>query len=359
MIRAHSEVMAKTTTALDDATINDLARHEGSPAISIVFPLGRQTPGSTADPERIRAVGNQVRNELARALPSDNAERLSERVDAALLSIDLLHPRDAIGVFVADDLASVIPLDATVKSRIVVGDHFAVRELLHTAELTRLVHVIVVARGKTRCIDIRGEDAVEQFAFGFPVEVEAPTEADARRRNYPKGEREHLEEAEFVFRAVVDALADLGKDAPAPVVLVGTPRNIAFFDKIAGGAFDVAGRVIGDHEHDSIKHIAKLARAELEVRRHDQVVGLCADVHDAIGTGAVGGLAGVAAAVQMGRGRLLLVETDYQSNVGVDGHRVDRVEEAVREAVCHGGEVVEVDQGLLTDLGCIALFTRY
>ncbi len=348
-----------TTTTVDDDMINELARHEGFPAISILVPLDRRQPGNADDAERVRTVANQVAVELSRALPAADAERMMERVEDALGSIDLGHPHEAVGVFVAEGFTSVVALDIPVQPQVSVEHHFVVRDLLAGAAFTRPARIVVLSRGKTRCIDVRGTDATERFDTRFPVEVEAPSEADPQRRNYPIGEREHAEEAEFVFRAVVDALANLDKREQAPIVLVGTSRNVAYFETVAGRTFEIVGRVVGNHEHDSIELIVQVARLELDARRHDRVIRVCADMHDAIGTSAVAGLAGVSAAARTGRGRVLLVETDYRSRVVVDGRRVDRVEETIREVVCHGGGVVEVDPGLLTDLGCIALFTRY
>jgi hypothetical protein len=252
----------------------------------------------------------------------------------------------------------------------VVAERFAIRGLLTALSRSSNARGVVLSRTKTRCVDLTGRTAVERHDFGFPVEVEAPVEADAPHRDFPLDEHEHAEAAKFVFRAVDDAPRSLQRNDERPLVLLGAVRDLAYFDEVTAQHESIIGRVQGDYERATVGTIADLMLPILEQHRRDREQQACDDAREAIGRGAVAGIPQAWAAARAGRGRVLVVEEPlrYPARVvddALEGARADdpdafdAVEDTIEEVIRHGGEVVVVPGDSLTDLAGIALLTRY
>jgi hypothetical protein len=228
----------------------------------------------------------------------------------------------------------------------------------------------VLAQHRTRCVDIAGEQAVDRHDHGFPVEVEPPTESDTPHRDFPLDEHEKAEAAKFVFRAVDAALRRIEQDDDRPLVLLGTERDLAYFDEVARKNRRVLGRVHGNREGTSAVEIARLVRPivdEEDLRTQRRVAD---EARDAIGSHAVSGIVDVWQAARVGRGQRLVVESGYRYPAHLvddvlapapdgDPGAVDAVEEAIREVIRHDGDVMFVGAGTIADLDHVVLVTRY
>jgi hypothetical protein len=350
-------------------SIKDLVRLHQAPAVSIVCPLDARRPGNEHDPAVLRELRNEAVDNVTALLQGSAADSLVARIDEALGSIDLEHPGAGVAVLVSPDVSQVIALDVPVEPRVVVGERFAIRDLVSAVSRSARARIIVLSQQKSRCFDLSGAEIVERLDFGFPVEVVPPTETDTPHRDFPLDEHEHAEAAKFVFRAVNHALGALARQDPRPLVLVGVERDLAYFDQVADLRADVAGRVHGNHQRDTPEAISLLVQPVLAEREHQQQREACDEVREAIGAHAVSGIADTWLAARTGRGHRLVVENEYcfparlvegELEAAPEGAETrDAVEDIVEEVIRHDGDVVFVPAGSLTDLAHIALLTRY
>ena len=187
---------------MDRATVKQLAQLKEVPAISILCPLDARRPGGAQDSAVLAKLRDRAVENVNRVLHGRAAASLIERIDEAVGSVDLHHPTQGVAVLVSPNVSRVIGLDAPVGPHVVVGERFAIRDLVTAMLRIKCARIVVLSLAKTRCIDLTGDHAVERTDFGFPVEVVPPTEADAPHGDFPLSEREHAEAAKFVFRAV-------------------------------------------------------------------------------------------------------------------------------------------------------------
>ena len=143
-----------------------------------------------------------------------------------------------VALFAGTDITHVVPLEVTVEPRIVVGERFALAELV--TDNAREVHarVLVLSLAKTRCIDVTRRIACERHDAGFPIEVEAPTREETPHRDFALDEHEHEEAARYVLRAVDAALKKVHEADPRPIVLMGAERDLSYWDEVSTIAGD-------------------------------------------------------------------------------------------------------------------------
>jgi hypothetical protein len=353
-----------------ERAMKELLETGGEPAVSILCPLDTRRPGNPRDPRVLANLRDRAADRVASTLDGPAASSLISRIDDSIASIDLAHPSPSVAVLVAPEITRVLPLDEVVEPRVTVGRSFATHDLV--AALARHIRgrALVLAQTNTRCIDVTGHELFEHRDEVFPVAVEPPTEADAPHRDFPLDEHEHAEAVKFVFRAVDHALGALQKRDARPLVLMGTERDLAYFEGVTNYRTHVVGRVYGSHERDTLDEIGALTRSVLAEHAEAQQQATCDDLREALGTGAVSGIADVWKVARDGRARVLVVEDGYRFDaIVVDGELVaapngdasafDAVDDAVDAVIRQGGEVVPVSAGRLGDLGGIASLLRY
>lgn len=352
---------------MDRQTVRELAGIDEQPAVSILCPLDARRPGNQQDSVVLAKLRDDAVESVNRVLQGPAASSLVARIDEAVGSVDLRHPSHGIAILVSANVSSVFALDTPVGPHVVVGKRFAIYDLVTAMSRRRSARVLVLSLAKTRCIDLTGEGVVERRCFGFPVEVVPPTEADTPHGDFPLSEHERAEAAKYVFRAVDDALGALRQDDPLPLVLVGTTRDLAYFDEVTEAHEATIGRVAGNYERSSLEEIAHVVGPALEAYEVRATQRVCDEVRERIGTHAVSGIVETWLAARAGRGHQLVVEDGYSYPARVVGETLqvasvggfDAVADSVEEVLRHGGDVVVGPTGSLSDLGHIALLARY
>jgi hypothetical protein len=366
---ADLECVRTRGASIDRAFVKELAELDDAPAISILCPLDSHRPGNAQDPIVLSQLRDRAVEDVEQVLSGSAAASLIARIDEAVGAIDLQHPNRGVAVFVSANVCRVIGLDAPVGPHVVVGRRLSIRDLVTTLSRTKPARVVVLSQAKTRCVDIIGGDATEHLDDGFPVEVAPPTEADAPHGDFPMSEREHAEATKFTFRAVDRALGAIQRHGWRQLVIVGTERDLAYFDEVTRERETVVGHIAGNHERDTPDELARLVRAVIEDVQARECERACGEAREAIGTHALSGIANVWSAARSGRGQRLLVEDGYCYPSRVSGTLTaapdakdgafDAVSDTVEEVIRHDGDVVGVPPQSLADLGYIAMLTRY
>jgi len=355
---------------MNKEALEQLAKLRGAPAVSILCPLDTRRPGNPHDTATLATLRDRAAEQVRATVEKGAATSTMSRVDDALASLDLQHPPPGVAVFVSTDVSQVVPLDTSVDPEVVVGERFAIRGLLTAVLQSPRVRVVALSQTGARCIDLTGSNATERLDHGFPLEVHAPVEADAPHRDFPLDEHEHAEAAKFALRAVAKALRALQRHDDRPLVLLGAERDLAYFDEITDEGASVIGRVHGDYEREAATAIAEIVRPALDAYQHERQQLAGDEVREAIGSRAVAGVTQTWTAARAGRGHRLVVEQSLRFPAHVVGEALeaarpdesdvfDAVEDTIEEVIRHGGDVIVVPQDCLSDVGRIALLTRY
>jgi hypothetical protein len=346
-------------TAMNIADIKELAQVRGNPAVSILCRLDRRRPGNLEDPRRLDAFRKKAIDTVLRTHDEREVGPLLQRIEAAVDSIDLAHPSDAIAILVTADESHVLTLPFPVFSRVVVDDTFATRDLVNGVEQMLSARVLVLAADRARCFEMTGDSLREVYGHGFPLHISPSVQEDTPHRDLPIGEHEQMEAHQYVLRAVDAGLAELQTRDHRPIVVVATVRELAYFDEVTRFAKDVIGRVHGNHVDDTVTGIEHVVQPTLTAelaRRSDDAVRRA---NEAVGRGAATRFAKVAAAARTGRGRELIVEEDFHVETATTEGPDDPVDEVIQAVLTHDGQVTTVPPGALADHGGIVLILRY
>jgi hypothetical protein len=352
------------------AMTRDLAAASG-PSVSVVCPLDHLSPGNPVDDQVLAELRDAAVARLeAYGDDRGSIDRVVHNLDAAFAAVDRAHAHRAVALFAGTDIAHVVPLELAVEPRIVVGERFALAELV--TDTAREVHarVLVLSLAKTRCVDVTRRVVCEHHDAGFPIEVEAPTREETPHRDFALDEHEHEEAARYVLRAVDAALKKVHEADPRPIVLMGAERDLSYWDEVSTTPATVIGRVHGNYEWAGLSEIVARATPAFESHRRELEHAAASDAGEKLTKGAVCGISDVWPAARDGRGHRLVVEAGYHFNGRVETDQLspaaadapesfDAVDDAIREQVRHGGEVVVVDNEVLAGYGRIAMVLRY
>jgi hypothetical protein len=346
-----------------------LGAHPGT-AVSIVTPLEPDRPQNLEDPRRLRALIERALDGLSGLDGAVDRVAIVEQLTGALGEIEaqLAHPTPGLALFASATERRWVPLTQSVPERVVVGGDFVVRDLLADAQDLVAMHVLVLAQDEARLFALDGDELHAVHEHGFPLHLDAARERDKSHRDLPVHETEH-DDVKALFRVVDRAVT--AADGNRPLIVVAPARDLSLFREASHHADRIAGTVHGNHVHtalDRLRDLVEPARLEHLAQRRAVAVGVLRDALDAR-LAATEPLEAWRAAHD-GRGRLLLVDRDYELHGQITADHLEWIEgdstsapdvvEAIVESVLgHGGEVVFTRAGELPDGLRLGLVLRY
>ena len=359
--------------------LEKLVRTHAFPAVTILLSTQRERPGNPEDPLRLRHLVDRATDRLLREHDRREIAPLIERLNRAAAEVDFAHPGSGLAILATADEAHVFAVPFELPERVVVNETFATRDLLVGAYRTPRYRVLALSAKTCRLMEGAGTALSEARQGPFPMEVEAPREADTPHKDLPIHESQRDEAYRFVFRAVDRALDEVDAAEPLPLVLVGVERDLAFFREVTRHGRSVVGQVAGNHVADSPATLGRLVEPVMAAHSAAQGIEAVSDLLEAVGAGrAALGIDEVCALAGEGRGRKLVVEEDFRCPArmvegrpvatgveldppdGVEGiDLVDAVDLAAEAVLTTGGGVVFVPSGSLAQNGHIGLLLRY
>ncbi|HYN74844.1 MAG TPA: hypothetical protein VEV13_01465 [Candidatus Limnocylindria bacterium] len=275
---------------------------------------------------------------------------------------------EAIAVFVSAATRAVVHLNLLVADRVVVDPTFATRDLVRALHRTPRHVVLTLSQHEARLFEGAGGDLHPAPGRSFP-RVAAGAEA-ARR-----GERGmRVQERKSFYRDVDRALGAYLRVHPAPLVLVGTERELAEFRGLSANLGRLAGCVHGSlvtaPTSDLVPRIRLVMEGYLRSRQQEALALL---EERASAKRAVSGIASAWLAAQAERPEMLAVEEGYFYPARVDGSGEllspaddvehpdvidDAVDELIETVLRRGGWVALVEDGALVGHERVALTLR-
>jgi hypothetical protein len=341
--------------------------------VSLLAPLQRHRPGNPEDPLRLRHLAKSAHERLESELGASKSTAVLERLDDAIASLDLDDPSDAVVVFTTATETHVLKLPFPLPERLVIDEAFETRDLARGFLCHPPYRLLALAEKPARLLESDGSKLVEINAAGFPIFIEGAHGETLPSGAYaPHSSRSDEQLREF-FRHIDQALVRRARSAPLPVLLAGTERDLAFFDEVTGHGEWVIGRLAGSHAHTAPEVLAQLARPVVDAYLARRCATAIAELAEAVGTGrATVGIKPVWDRALAGRGRVLLVEDDFEYPARIVNHGLepagdpeapgvldDAVDTLVETVLDQGGEVAFVESGALGEHGPVAMLLRY
>jgi len=360
---------------LSRTVLSQLQAHRDYPSVTILLPTHRSAPANRQDPIRARGLVREAVDRLHREFPKRAVSAVVENLRSLLREVDWDHTLGGVALFAARRHASAVALPFRVRSRAVVDETFATRDLVFALNRTPRYRVLVLDEKASRLYDAVTDVLDEHVAKPFPLVHTGP----GGRARLPGGlgvspsaVRDEAHKA--FFRTIDDAVARLQEADRLPLVVAGVERHLASFREVTRQADAIAGMVAGSHGRTPPTALGKLAWAALQagstVRRTQALVRL----GEAIGAHRhASGIDQVWRAASERRCQTLLVEQGFEhpADVAADGDRLlpcsgrgpaaldDAVDEVIERVLAAGGEIFFFEDGTLQDHQRIAAVLRY
>lgn len=360
---------------MNKSEIQRLQAKTGYPMISVLLPTHRTSPDNKRDPIVLDNLLKETRARLQKEFSDRETAALMDKLDEMASEIDFRYAADGLALFASTDHAEWHRLPFPVAERVVIDETYATRNLVFAFNRSPRYRLLVLSEKPTSLFEGMRDELLEIKDRGFPMTFTGPGAGEP----VPKGigiEKSQVVNTAMLkfFRAAGDALSELHKPDPLPVVVAGVDRYLAWFREATSQPDWIAGVIEGSHARTPAHELGSMAwrviRDWLKKQRDEVLEKLDA------ATGANRAAAGLQECWRVSReGRVdtLLVEEDYHvaGRINASGTLVpagdpaapgvidDAVDEMIEIVLAQGGRAVFYTPGRLADRDRIAAILRY
>jgi len=356
--------------------VSRLGAIEGFPALSILLPTHRTAPDNRQDPIRLKNMVKEATVRLRAGCDSQQSARLLAGLDELVADIDHRYNLDGLALFVNEAEAHAVALPFAVAERVVLGDRFAIRDLVRALNRSPRYRVMALSEQPTRLYEGVRDSLVAVQDGGFPLAYEAAGETAPTQGDFGiEWSTYQLERHRQFFHTVDEALGTLLTADPQPLLLVGVQRYLSLFAETSGHMAAVIGTLAGSHDKTTPHDLAQLAWPIVREALHQRRMALLDELSLAVGAHrSAAGMAEVWPLAHDGRGDTLLVEEGFHYPARPDpsgrvlapaddpaalGVQDDAVDDLVATVLAKGGRAVFVDPGALEEHQRVAMLLRY
>ncbi|MFE1910380.1 baeRF3 domain-containing protein [Streptomyces anandii] len=362
---------------LSPATLAELRRPRGYPAVSVLTPTHRREPDNAQDRVRLRNAVAEAKKQLETD-PDVTRERRADvvrQLDQALTEVDLTYAEDGLLIFAAPGEHQVWSLGRTVPERVVLSDTFLTRNLVSAHAAERPFWVLSVAADRVTLWSGGAGRVTEERTGGFPLTRDLAENFDAERQerigDAPstfRDERTHhfLREADGAIGAVL-------RQDPRPLYVTGEPGALAVLDEFGGAVRHAVHIPHGGLAHGTPEAVWRAIRPVREETAAKETAAVQRELEAARGRRAfAAGVDELWRSAREGRVGLLAVEENHRVAVRDDAGdhlipaesgdpraREDIVDEIVEQCLETGAQVRFVPDGTLSEAEGIAGVLRF
>jgi hypothetical protein len=369
---------------MNSQDIDLLVAENGKPCLSIIVPTLKYTRDRMQNPIVVeRAISKAQRLLTHNAWPKAQIERMTFNLASLADKLDYIRLQEGLAVFVSPDIFKIYPLPFSVNEKVMLSKNFEIRDLIYATQFLQPYYLITLSRKRIRLFRGSGRDIQEVINEDFPKQYVEEYEyaRPCVGSSFGSGLQAFEKDKSILVQTRINAFfkdADKALDkyvkGKGRLFTAGVDEELTEFEQISG--HEVTGKIRGNFDVDALHPLAEsvwhLMRTNVIAAQEQAVV----EFEEALGKSlAVDGIANVWQAAHEGKGRLLLLEKDYQVTGYVQrqhpGHlftyppvgQYDLVHDAADDAIEitreKGGEVMIIENGTLEGFDRIAMMLRY
>lgn len=347
---------------LSRSELRSFHAHRDYPSVSILAPTHRTAPTNKQDPIKVKNLVRKAIDRLHGEFKKREVAAVVENLQQLVREVDWEHTLDGLALFASREQSHTVSLPFRVKPRAFIDETFATRDLVYAFNRATPYRILVLSR-KSTLYDAWTTVLDEHRDKPFPMIHRGPGGAAKLPGGQGVNPSAVRDEAQRTFfRSVDDAVNDLQKANPLPLVVVGVERNLAFYREVTRQSGAISGMLAGNYDRASPSALGKLVwpvfQSGATLRRTEALVQL----DEAVGAHRhASGIDQVWRVVIRAKCRILLVEKQfkYPADLSPGGDRLlphtgrgnasldDAVDAVIERVIDSGGEVFFFDSGTL------------
>lgn len=213
-----------------NTTLKRLRKIRSGNCITIALNTHRTHPDTEKDAIVLKNLVAEAAERLAVNTDNNVARTLTEKLETLAKSVDHRANLDSLLLFVNMDIAEMVRLSIPVTDRVVFGDRFATRDLLHSTHLETRYFILVLNKDEAKLIEARNDQAIRESVAPFPIQ-----NADHSKTFSAQSKDTNRTGAlisEF-FNFVDKEVNKVRKEDPLPVLICSDESNFYEYLKIA------------------------------------------------------------------------------------------------------------------------------
>jgi sporulation protein YlmC with PRC-barrel domain len=355
-----------------DSLLREIKNIKSECCVTLILNTHRTSPDNQKDPillkNLIKEVDERITQKCARHISTSIIKRLKKLSD----SIDHSHNLESLVIFVNEEMADYTRLTVPVKSRVVIGETFATRDLVRALHEESTYYILVLSRQNARLIEAHNDKTMHEFSDIFPVRNDSLFTTDRLKLSTAKGTDRLIEE---FFNRVDKLLQAAIVREPAPVLIATEERNFHHFVKVADRKEIILGHLNKNRDDEKAHHIVAEAWPVVHAVIIQRNQKRLQELNKAANSGKkVSDLNDIWTAINEGRGQTLFIKKGtFQPAIIEKGNIItvnknengrqnfidDIIDEMIELNLKYGGEAVFIEGEGLDAYKGLVLLTRY
>lgn len=348
--------------------IDELSRASGEACVTITSKTHRTRPDNQKDPIRIKNLIKEAEQRLLSDFSPEIADDRIKKLHSLSSSIDHSRNREGLIMVVNENIAQCYQLPIEMKSRVVINEHFAIRDLVRANREQAAYYILVLSRRQARLIKASNNHPDKEITETFPI-INDIVPDDAHETTMAQGTDLLIEG--FFNKVDKEVQKVLNADF-APLVLATEERNYSHYTKVMDKNF-ICGHLHQNHDNDDADTVVRQAwpvvKDYLLKKNNERLKELQEAVNQ---QRYLLDLSDIWRAVNEGRGRTVFVKRGYFQPAQIENNTVtpvdspqganvvdDIVDEIIEKNLQNGGDAVFLSENELSEFKGLALTTRY
>ena len=363
--------------------LKDLQQLEGKPAVSVFIKTHRTFPDNEKDPIALKNQLKVVEEHLKQQHGADTAKQVIQQIQQETRDLNPNYNLDTLAIFATPQQAKVLRFPFDTAERVIVGEQFAVRDLLRNMANAVHYYVVVVTREKGRLIEATDDQVIHEFTASDNPSIELPhgpfpvvTDSLATTSVAERASNEDNYLRDFLNRIDKNVQA-IRTQHQLPIIVVGDKRNIGFYKDVCDHPSAIMATVDNaTHLNDgSAQHIIDCVQPSLQHYQQQQQIKNKQTIQSLYGTQrARTDTQEIYRAIIEGNASTLYVRQGYVLHGSLDPEQrkvtlsedsgminptSDIVDTFIELVNKHGGQVIFVQPDMMQDCEAMLLETRY
>lgn len=341
------------------------------PCITITLPTHRTFPDCEQDAILLKNLIKEVQERLLQEFDKRAAEPFFQKMDALASQIDHRRNLEGLVLFISPSVSEFVRLPIELTPQTAVDETFLTRHILRTLHKVDYYYTLLLSMDRIRLLGGIGNALYEIEDFGFPMQVDPEKLGRIKSANPYESDsslKEFYNQADKAFQRLYHEYKS------GHLILFGDSKNVAYYRSIAARPQWIIGSVSGNYLDKKPHEIAPEALALLNDYLQKQRIEMIGQLERAFKErAAISGLQEVYQAAVHARGRMLLVETNYQQAAKIlDNDKLltdvdpkaagvtdDVVDDIIEMVIQFGGQVIFLPDESIAHYGRIAMITRF